>query len=100
MGGEKQRAFLLKAHAMGLTQGKYVFVPYDALLYSLPYSNTSYFALQNDTKLQQAYDAVLTITVASDLMSFSEAFNMAKRFGELTVSHEPEQVRGAREFMS
>ncbi|KAL2096445.1 hypothetical protein ACEWY4_008593 [Coilia grayii] len=92
MGGGKQRAFLLMAYDMGLTRGKYVFVPYDALLYSLPYANTSYFALQNDTKLRQAYDAVLTVTVASELMSFSEAFNMAKGSGELTVSHDPEQV--------
>ncbi|XP_041919632.1 retinal guanylyl cyclase 2 [Alosa sapidissima] len=92
LGGAKQRAFLLKAHDMGFTRGKYVFVPYDALLYSLPYTNISYVTLQNDTRLQQAYDAVLTITVASDLMSFSEAFNMAKRSGELTISHEPEQV--------
>lgn len=92
MGGAKQKALLLKAHDMGLTRGRYVFVPYDALLYSLPYANTSYFALQNDTKLQQAYDAVLTITVASELMSFSEAFNKAKTSGEVTVSHEPEQV--------
>lgn len=92
MGGIKQKAFLLKAHDMGLTGGRYVFVPYDALLYSLPYGNTSYFALQNDTKLQHAYDAVLTITVASELMSFSEAFSKAKTSGEITVSQEPEQV--------
>ncbi|CDQ77993.1 unnamed protein product [Oncorhynchus mykiss] len=92
IGGEQQTAFLLKAHEMGLTKGRYVFVPYDTLLYSLPYANTSYFPLQNNTKLRQAYDAVLTITVSSDLMSFNEAFNMAKRFEELTISLVPQQV--------
>ncbi|XP_030632601.1 retinal guanylyl cyclase 2 [Chanos chanos] len=92
IGGEQQMSFLLKAHEMGLTAGRYVFVPYDTLLYSLPYTNTSYFILQNNTKLQQAYDSVLTITMESDLMSFNEAFNMAKRLNQLSVPQEPQQV--------
>ncbi|KAM6945893.1 retinal guanylyl cyclase 2 [Aplochiton taeniatus] len=92
IGGEQQANFLLKAHAMGLTGGTYVFVPYDTLLYSLPYTNTTFFALQNNSALRQAYDAVLTITVASELMSFNEAFAMAKRSEELTVAVEPQQV--------
>lgn len=92
IGGEQQTSFLMKAYDMGLTNGQYVFIPYDTLLYSLPYSNTTYFPLQNNTKLRKAYDAVLTITVESELMSFNEAFNMAKRLGELIVSQEPEQV--------
>lgn len=92
IGGEQQTSFLMKAHDMGLTNGQYVFMPYDTLLYSLPYTNTTYFPLQNNTKLRKAYDAVLTITVESELMSFNEAFNMARRLGELTVSQEPEQV--------
>lgn len=92
IGGEQQSSFLMKAYDMGLTNGRYVFIPYDTLLYSLPYTNTTYFPLQNNTKLRKAYDAVLTVTVESDLMSFNEAFNMAKRLGELVVSQEPEQV--------
>ncbi|ROK28157.1 Retinal guanylyl cyclase 2 [Anabarilius grahami] len=92
IGGEQQTSFLMKAYDMGLTNGQYVFIPYDTLLYSLPYTNTTYFPLQNNTKLRKAYDAVLTITVESELMSFNEAFNMAKRLGELIVSQEPEQV--------
>uniref|UniRef100_A0A8C2Q088 guanylate cyclase n=1 Tax=Cyprinus carpio TaxID=7962 RepID=A0A8C2Q088_CYPCA len=92
IGGEQQKSFLMKAYDMGLTKGQYVFIPYDTLLYSLPYTNTTYFPLQNNTKLRKAYDAVLTITIESDLMSFNEAYNMAKRFGELMVSQEPEQV--------
>ena len=94
-GGEQQVNFLLKANKMGLTRGRYVFVPYDTLLYSLPYNNISYFPLVNNSKLQEAYDAVLTITVASDTMSFNEAFNMAKRTEELTIYVEPEQVRAS-----
>uniref|UniRef100_A0AAY4D6W3 Guanylate cyclase n=1 Tax=Denticeps clupeoides TaxID=299321 RepID=A0AAY4D6W3_9TELE len=71
VGGQQQMSFLTKAHDMGLTRGRYVFVPYDTMLYSLPYTNTSYFPLRNNTKLRQAYDAVLTITAESELMSFN-----------------------------
>ncbi|XP_065136206.1 retinal guanylyl cyclase 2 [Paramisgurnus dabryanus] len=92
IGGEQQASFLMKAYDMGLTNGRYVFLPYDTLLYSLPYTNTTYFPLQNNTKLRKAYDAVLTVTVESELMSFNEAFNMAKMLGELIVSQEPQQV--------
>ncbi|KAG7321608.1 hypothetical protein KOW79_014466 [Hemibagrus wyckioides] len=92
IGGEKQLNFLLKAYDMGLTSGSYVFIPYDTLLYSLPYSNISYFAILNNTKLRTAYDAVLTVTVASDLMSFNQAFNKAKEQQELTVSQDAQQV--------
>ncbi|MCI4386142.1 hypothetical protein PGIGA_G00058880 [Pangasianodon gigas] len=92
IGGEKQLNFLLKAYDMGLTSGSYVFIPYDALLYSLPYTNISYFAILNNTKLRTAYDAVLTITVASDLMSFNQAFNKAKEQQELTITQDPLQV--------
>ncbi|XP_051535145.1 retinal guanylyl cyclase 2-like [Myxocyprinus asiaticus] len=92
IGGEQQTSFLMKAYDMGLTNGRYVFLSYDTLLYSLPYTNTTYFPLQKNTKLRKAYDAVLTVTVESELMSFNEAFKMAKRLGELTVSQEPEQI--------
>ncbi|XP_027006590.2 retinal guanylyl cyclase 2 [Tachysurus fulvidraco] len=92
IGGEKQLNFLLKAYDMGLTSGSYVFLPYDTLLYSLPYTNISYFTILNNPKLRTAYDAVLTITVASDLMSFSQAFNKAKEQRELSVSQDAQQV--------
>uniref|UniRef100_UPI0037E6F874 retinal guanylyl cyclase 2 n=1 Tax=Semicossyphus pulcher TaxID=241346 RepID=UPI0037E6F874 len=92
VGGEQQAAFLLKAQEMGLTSGKYVFVPYDTLQYSMPYNNVSYFPLQNNSKLREAYDAVLTITVASEPLSFNEAFIAAQRSEELTVSMPPVQV--------
>uniref|UniRef100_A0A3Q2ZMF4 Guanylate cyclase n=1 Tax=Kryptolebias marmoratus TaxID=37003 RepID=A0A3Q2ZMF4_KRYMA len=82
-GGEPQATFLTKAHKMGMTSGRYVFVSYDTLQYSAPYTNVSYSPLQNDSVLREAYDAVLTITVASEPQSFSEAFAAAQRSGEL-----------------
>jgi len=92
VGGEQQAAFLLKAQELGLTTGQYVFVPYDALLYSLPYGNVSYTALDNSSRLREAYDAVLTVTVESDVMSFYQALSMAKRSEELPAALVPEQV--------
>uniref|UniRef100_A0A3Q3EQR6 Guanylate cyclase n=1 Tax=Kryptolebias marmoratus TaxID=37003 RepID=A0A3Q3EQR6_KRYMA len=84
-GGEPQATFLTKAHKMGMTSGRYVFVSYDTLQYSAPYTNVSYSPLQNDSVLREAYDAVLTITVASEPQSFSEAFAAAQRSGEVTL---------------
>ncbi|XP_047450449.1 retinal guanylyl cyclase 2 [Mugil cephalus] len=92
VGGEPQATFLLKAHTMGLTSGKYVFVPYDTLLFSMPYTNVSYFPLKNNSRLREAYDAVLTITTASEPLSFNEAFTAAKRSGEVTLPVQAEQV--------
>uniref|UniRef100_A0A3Q1CL55 Guanylate cyclase n=1 Tax=Amphiprion ocellaris TaxID=80972 RepID=A0A3Q1CL55_AMPOC len=92
VGGEQQATFLLKAQEMGVTSGKYVFVPYDTLHYSLPYNNVSYLALQNNSRLREAYDAVLTITVASEPLSFNEAFAAAKRSEEVTLPLQAEQV--------
>ncbi|XP_030599400.1 retinal guanylyl cyclase 2 isoform X3 [Archocentrus centrarchus] len=77
---------------MGLTSGKYVFVPYDTLLYSVPYTNVSYSPLQNSSSLREAYDAVLTITVASEPLSFNEAFAAARRSEEVTLPVEAEEV--------
>lgn len=92
MGGEQQVTFLLKAQEMGLTSGQYVFMPYDALLYSVPYANVSYFPLRNNSRLREAYDAVLTITMASEPLSFNEAFAAAKASEEVTLAVQPEQV--------
>ncbi|XP_077350432.1 retinal guanylyl cyclase 2 isoform X2 [Festucalex cinctus] len=91
LGGEQQATFLIKAQQMGLTSGQYVFIPYDALHYSLPY-NTPYFPLQNNSRLSEAYDAVLTITVVSDPVSFNEAYAAAKESEELKLSAAAEQV--------
>ncbi|XP_069748609.1 retinal guanylyl cyclase 2 [Narcine bancroftii] len=92
IGGEEQSIFLEKAHAMGLTDGRYVFIPYDTLLYSLPHRNVTYSALRSNSKLLAAYDAVLTITIASEEMSFYEAFTKAQESGETASFHQTEQV--------
>lgn len=92
VGGEPQATFLLKAKEMGLTDGQYVFVPYDTLHYSVPYNNVSHEPFQNNSRLREAYDAVLTITMASEPRSFNEAFAAAKKNQEVTVDVQPEQV--------
>lgn len=92
VGGEQQAIFLLKAQELGLTSGQYVFIPYDTLHYSVPYGNITYPPLQNNSRLRQAYDAVLTVTVASDPQSFNDAFTDAQRSGELTLAVQPTQV--------
>ncbi|KAL7983061.1 hypothetical protein Chor_010403 [Crotalus horridus] len=57
-GGEDQATFLSKAQELGLADGRYLFLPYDTLFYSLPYGNHSYFLLENDDVFRKAYDAV------------------------------------------
>ncbi|XP_034778417.2 retinal guanylyl cyclase 2 isoform X1 [Acipenser ruthenus] len=92
IGGEEQAAFLVKASEMGLTDGRYIFLPYDTLLYSLPYKSNSFFMLGNNSQLREAYDSVLTITVESGESSFYEAFDKAKQQGEIKTLLQPEQV--------
>ncbi|XP_070607616.1 retinal guanylyl cyclase 2-like [Erythrolamprus reginae] len=92
VGGEDQATFLSKAQELGLADGRYIFLPYDTLFYSLPYGNHSYFLLENDGAFQKAYDAVLTITLQSGEWTFYEAFQAAKEKGEIKADLEPEQV--------
>ncbi|KAL8191261.1 UNVERIFIED_CONTAM: hypothetical protein K2H54_070822, partial [Gekko kuhli] len=92
VGGEDQAALLTQAQEMGLADGRYIFVPYDTLLYSLPYRNHSYFLLDKDHVFREAYDAVLTITLESGDQTFYEAFGAAKKRGEITTDLEPQQV--------
>ncbi|XP_069060000.1 retinal guanylyl cyclase 2-like isoform X2 [Pleurodeles waltl] len=92
IGGEEQATLLTKAQEMGLTDGRYVFVPYDTLLYSLPYKNHSFYVLDNNSKLLEAYDAVLTITVESEGNSFYDEFAEAKETGAIKTHLEPYQV--------
>ncbi|XP_067995602.1 retinal guanylyl cyclase 2 isoform X2 [Melanerpes formicivorus] len=92
IGGDEQAALLTKALEMGLADGRYVFIPYDTLLYSLPYQNISFNIFDNDTKLQEAYDAVLTITLESGERNFYHAFREAKESGEIIRDLEATQV--------
>lgn len=92
IGGQEQATLLTKALEMGLADGRYVFVPYDTLLYSLPYQNISFSIFDNDEKLQEAYDAVLTVTLESGERTFYDAFREAKISGEITRDLEATQV--------
>ncbi|NXP80032.1 GUC2F cyclase, partial [Ramphastos sulfuratus] len=92
IGGKDQATLLTKALEMGLADGRYVFIPYDTLLYSLPYQNNFFSIFDNDTKLQEAYDAVLTITLESGERTFYDAFWEAKEGGEIIGDLEATQV--------
>ncbi|XP_071757142.2 retinal guanylyl cyclase 1 [Centroberyx gerrardi] len=92
IGGEAQHRLLTKAVDMRMIDRGYVFIPYDTLLYSLPYKNSSYYMLGNDTKLRKAYDGVLTVTMDSGERNFYEAFKDAQNSYEIRSSTPPEQV--------
>lgn len=92
IGGQEQADLLTTALEMGLADGRYVFVPYDTLLYSLPYQNNSFSVFDNDSKLREAYDAVLTITLESGERTFYDAFREAKESGEIIRDLEATQV--------
>ncbi|XP_075764300.1 retinal guanylyl cyclase 1 isoform X2 [Pelodiscus sinensis] len=92
LGGEEQRLLLEKAEDLRMTDGTFVFIPYDALSYSLPYRRTAYPVLGNNTKLRLAYDAVLTVTIDAPEQSFREAFHDAQQAHELPAHLDPAQV--------
>ncbi|EOA93955.1 Guanylyl cyclase GC-E, partial [Anas platyrhynchos] len=92
LGGEEQRVLLEKAEDMGMTDGTYVFIPYDALTFPLPYQRMPYPVLANSTKLRLAYDAVLTITIDSPDVSFHEALHQAQEAYEIPAHIDPMQV--------
>ncbi|NXL55047.1 GUC2F cyclase, partial [Podilymbus podiceps] len=92
LGGEEQRVLLEKAEEMGMTDGTYVFIPYDALTFPLPYHHVPYPVLANNTKLRRAYDAVLTVTIDSPNLTFPEALRQAKEAYEIPAHVDPTQV--------
>ncbi|NXI37456.1 GUC2F cyclase, partial [Galbula dea] len=92
LGGEEQKVLLEKAEDMGMTDGTYVFIPYDALTFPLPYHRVPYNVLATNTKLRLAYDAVLTITMDSPEVTFQEALQEAKDAYEIPTHVDPTQV--------
>ncbi|XP_077597748.1 retinal guanylyl cyclase 2-like isoform X3 [Stigmatopora nigra] len=82
IGGTDQKNLLLTALDMGMVSDGYVFIPYDALLYALPYQDTVFPQLTNSTQLRHAYSSVLTVTMASD-ENFYAAFHQAQRKREI-----------------
>uniref|UniRef100_A0A674JB32 guanylate cyclase n=1 Tax=Terrapene triunguis TaxID=2587831 RepID=A0A674JB32_9SAUR len=89
LGGEEQRLLLEKAEDLRMTDGTFVFIPYDALMYSLPYRRTPYPVLGNNTKLRLAYDAVLTVTIDSPERGFREAFQDTHNLPSLPLTPLP-----------
>lgn len=100
IGGETQTHFLELAHDLKMTDGTYVFVPYDVLLYSLPYKHSPYQVLRNNPKLREAYDAVLTITVESHEKTFYEAYAEAAARGEIPEKPDSNQVSANTQAVS
>ncbi|KAF4113111.1 hypothetical protein G5714_005656 [Onychostoma macrolepis] len=92
IGGEKQYQLLTTAMDMRMIDRGYIFIPYDTLLYSLPYKNVNYPILANDTKLRRAYDGVLTITMDQGEQNFYEAFSAAQESYDIRTSTPPEEV--------
>ncbi|NXH80821.1 GUC2F cyclase, partial [Edolisoma coerulescens] len=92
LGGQEQKVLLEKAEDLGMTDGTFVFIPYDALTFPLPYRHVPYPVLANNTKLRLAYDAVLTITIDSPNTSFHEALEDARRAYEVPKHVNPTEV--------
>uniref|UniRef100_A0A8C4IX85 Guanylate cyclase n=1 Tax=Dicentrarchus labrax TaxID=13489 RepID=A0A8C4IX85_DICLA len=92
IGGQSQYQLLTTALAMRMIDRGYVFIPYDTLLYALPYKDAHYYSLGNDTKLRNAFDGVLTITMDSGERNFYEAFKDAQDRYEIRSTIPPEQV--------
>ncbi|XP_055972407.1 guanylate cyclase D-like [Sorex fumeus] len=92
LGGPEQTALLGQAWARGLGDGRLVFLPYDTLLFALPYRNRSYAALGSGGPLREAYDAVLTISLESGPTGARGISEDANTPGESPASLEPEQV--------
>ncbi|KAK2862850.1 hypothetical protein Q5P01_002383 [Channa striata] len=92
IGGRVQQQLLETAYDMQMIDGSLVFVPYDTLLYSLPYRNMTYPSLRSNSKLLRAYDSVLTITIDSPQVSFYEAYREAMERGEVAKTLKPQQV--------
>ncbi|KAI1903211.1 hypothetical protein AGOR_G00024890 [Albula goreensis] len=92
IGGEAQRKLLTTALDIRMVDRGYIFIPYDTLLYSLPYKNAEYPALANSTKLRRAYDGVLTVTMDSGEQNFYEAYKHAQESYEIRSSVPAEQV--------
>lgn len=92
IGGQSQHKLLTTALDMRMIDRGYVFIPYDTLLYALPYNNASYPMFATDSKLRKAYDGVLTITIDSGKRNFFEAFKDAQNSYEIRSGSEPEQV--------
>uniref|UniRef100_A0A8D2DXH3 Guanylate cyclase n=1 Tax=Sciurus vulgaris TaxID=55149 RepID=A0A8D2DXH3_SCIVU len=90
LGGSEQTTLLSRAWAEGLAARRLVFLPYDTLLFALPYRNHSYQALSDTGPLQEVYDAVLTVTLESGPKD--KDFAATSMDAEVAAHLQPEQV--------
>ncbi|KAB1272035.1 Olfactory guanylyl cyclase GC-D [Camelus dromedarius] len=92
LGASEQTNLLSRAQAQGLVDGRLVFLPYDTMLFALPYRIRSYPALGNSGPLQEA-DAVLTVsplfgTIYDAVVLLAHALNRSEGYGaELSGAH-------------
>uniref|UniRef100_A0A673W5M8 Guanylate cyclase n=1 Tax=Salmo trutta TaxID=8032 RepID=A0A673W5M8_SALTR len=70
IGGGPQKLLLETAQDMRLTEGSLVFLPYDTLLYSLPYHNVTYPALRSNSKLLKVISLRLIISSLFTILNF------------------------------
>lgn len=61
IGGEDQGELLLEALEMGMVSNGYVFIPYDALLYAMPYQVTNQNTLNPLTQSPGLWFCVLEV---------------------------------------
>ncbi|XP_020372710.2 retinal guanylyl cyclase 2-like isoform X2 [Rhincodon typus] len=92
VGGEDQQLFLQQVDRMQMADGRYVFIPYDTIHYSLPYRNASYPVLAGNARLRRSYDAVLTITMDSKDKDFHQVLGEVLEKNEIRTSLRPTQV--------
>ncbi|XP_059498527.1 retinal guanylyl cyclase 2-like isoform X2 [Stegostoma tigrinum] len=92
VGGEDQQLFLQQVDRMQMADGRYVFIPYDTIHYSLPYRNASYPVLAGNARLQRSYDAVLTITMDSKDKDFHQVLGEVLEKNDIRTSLQPTQV--------
>uniref|UniRef100_A0A4W5JX84 Guanylate cyclase n=1 Tax=Hucho hucho TaxID=62062 RepID=A0A4W5JX84_9TELE len=92
IGGGPQKLLLETAQDMRLTEGSLVFLPYDTLLYSLPYHNVTYPALRSNSKLLKVislgiccvstYVSPLFGTIYSSVLFMAHAVHSVQASGE------------------
>ncbi|KAJ8001209.1 hypothetical protein DPEC_G00191960 [Dallia pectoralis] len=92
VGGDEQRKLLLTALDMNMVSDGYVFLPYDTLLYALPYQDTAFSGLANQTLLlRRAYAAVVTVTMDSE-ENFYDTYRQAQKSHEIKSRVPAEEV--------
>ncbi|XP_043539403.1 retinal guanylyl cyclase 2-like isoform X1 [Chiloscyllium plagiosum] len=92
VGGKDQQLFLQQVDKMQMADGRYVFIPFDTIHYSLPYQNASYPVLAGNARLRRSYDAVLTITMDSKDKDFHQVLGEVLEKNNIRMSLKPTQV--------